>query len=68
VSGERVYLDMSSIRDESYGGSCFWALLVDEYSDYCWSIFLKNKSDLKSKVMTLLIDLKIAEINVKYNR
>jgi hypothetical protein len=68
VSGERVYLDISSIRDESYGGFCFWALLVDDYSDYCWSIFLKKKSDLKSKVMTLLTDLKIAEINVKYIR
>ena len=22
--GERVYLDISSIRDKSYGGSCFW--------------------------------------------
>jgi hypothetical protein len=65
VSGERVYLDINSNRDESYGGSCFWALLVDDYSDYCWSIFLKNKSDLKSKVMTLLTDLKIAESNVK---
>jgi hypothetical protein len=68
VSGERVYLDISSIRDESYGGSCFWALLVVDYSDYCWSIFLKKKSDLKSKVMTILTDLKIAEINVKYIR
>jgi hypothetical protein len=68
VSGERVYLDISSIRDESNGSSCFWALLVDDYSDYCWSIFLKNKSDLKSKIMTLLNDLKISEINVKYIR
>jgi hypothetical protein len=68
VSGGRVYLDISSIRDESYGGSCFWALSVDDYSDYCWSIFLKNKSGLKSKVMTLSTDLKIAEINVKYIR
>jgi hypothetical protein len=67
MSGETVYLDMSS-RDESYGGSCFWVLLVDDYSDYCWSIFLKNKSDLKSKVMTLLTDLKIVDINVKYIR
>jgi hypothetical protein len=68
VSGERFYLDISSIRDEIYGGSCFWALLVDDCSDYCWSIFLKNKSELKSKVMTLLTDLKIAETNVKYIR
>ena len=29
--GERVYLDISSIRDESYGGSGFWVLLVDDY-------------------------------------
>jgi hypothetical protein len=68
VPGESVYLDISSIRDESYGGSCFWVLLVDDYTDYFWIIFLNNKSDLKSKVMTLLTDLKIAEINVKYIR
>jgi hypothetical protein len=35
VSGERVYLDKSSIRDESHGGSFFWVLLVDDYLDYC---------------------------------
>jgi hypothetical protein len=34
MPGERFYLDISSIRDESYGGSCFWVLLVDDYSDY----------------------------------
>jgi hypothetical protein len=68
VSGERAYLDIIFIRDESYGGFCFWVLLVDGYTDYCCSIFLKNKSDLYSKVMTLLTDLKIAEVNVKYIR
>ena len=68
VPGERVYLDISSIRDESYGGSRFWVLLVDNYTDYCWSIFLNKKSYLKDKVMTLLTDLKIASINVKYIR
>jgi hypothetical protein len=68
VPGERVYLDISSIRDESYGGSCFWVLLVDDCTDYCWSIFLKHKSDLKSKVMTLLTDQKIAGIDVKHIR
>ena len=68
VPGERAYLDISSIRDESYGGSRFWCLLVDDYTDYCWSIFLKNKSDLKCKVMTLLTDLKIAGIKIKHIR
>jgi hypothetical protein len=36
--GERVNLDISSIRDKSYGGSWFWLLIVDDYTDYCWSI------------------------------
>ena len=51
--GERVYRDISSIGDESYGGSCFWVLLLDDYTDLCWSILLDNKSNLKVKVMTV---------------
>jgi hypothetical protein len=35
VPGERVYLDISSIKGESYGGSCFWALVVDDHTDFC---------------------------------
>jgi hypothetical protein len=42
--GERVYLDISSIKDKSYGGSCLWVLIVDDYTDYCWSIVLRAKS------------------------
>jgi hypothetical protein len=47
VPGKRVDLDISYIRDENYGHSCFWVLFVNDYTDYCWSIFLKHKSDLK---------------------
>jgi hypothetical protein len=57
VPGEGLYLDISSIKDTSYGGSKFWALIVDDYTDYCWSIFLKNKSELKEQMLTLLTDL-----------
>ena len=63
--GERLYLDISSVRDASYGGSKFWVLIVDDYTDYCWSIFLKTKDELKSKMMALLTDLQIASVNVK---
>jgi hypothetical protein len=66
--GERVYVDISSIRDKSYGGSRFWVLIVDDYTDYCWIIFLKTKSDLKVKVMTLLTDSKIAGVDVQIIR
>ena len=65
VPGERLYIDISSIKSPSYGGSKFWVLIVDDYTDYCWSIFLKNKGDLKEKMFTLLTDLKIAGIDVK---
>jgi hypothetical protein len=63
---ERVYLGKSSIKNKSYGGSCILVLVVDYYLDYCGSIFLKTKGEQKVKVMTLLIDLQIAGVNVKF--
>jgi len=35
--GKRRYTDISSIKGESYGGSKFWVLNVNDYSGYCWS-------------------------------
>jgi hypothetical protein len=62
--GERLYVDISSIKERSFGEVKFWALIVDDYTDYCWSFALKNKLDLKIKIKTLLNDLKIANQNV----
>jgi hypothetical protein len=66
VLGERVYLDISSIKGKSYGGSCFWALVLDDHTDYCWSLFLKAKSDLKGMFLTLLTVSKIAGLDIKF--
>jgi hypothetical protein len=66
VPGERVYLDISSIKGESYGGSCLWALVVDDHPGYCWSLSLKVKSDLKGNFLTLLTYLKIAGLDVNF--
>jgi hypothetical protein len=33
--GERLYVDISSIKERSIGGAKFWALIVDDYTDYC---------------------------------
>jgi hypothetical protein len=68
IPGEQVYLDISSIKDVNYGGSKFWVLIVDDYTNFCWSSFLKNKSKLKEKMFPLLTDLKIAGIDIKYIR
>jgi hypothetical protein len=66
--GERLYVDISSIKERSFGEAKFWAFIVDDYTDYCWSFVLKNKSDLKVKIKTLLTDLKIANRNVRLIR
>jgi hypothetical protein len=43
-------------------------LIVGDYTDYCWSFVLKNKSDLKVKIKNLLTDLKIANQKVRFIR
>jgi hypothetical protein len=68
VPCERLYMDISSIKQRSFGGAKFWALIVDECTDYCWSFVLKNKPDLKDRIRTLITDLKIAGLNVKFIR
>ena len=44
--GERIAIDISSVKSISYGGSKFWLLLQDEYTGYLWSFFLSAKSEL----------------------
>jgi hypothetical protein len=68
VPGERLYIDISSIKERSFGGAKFWDLIVDDCTDYCWSFVMKNKSDLKSKIKTLLTDLKIASLVLTFIR
>jgi hypothetical protein len=39
----------SGFKERSIGGAKFWVLIVDDYTDYCWSFVLKNDLNLKSK-------------------
>jgi hypothetical protein len=43
--GERIFIDISSIKQVSYGGSKFWLLVQDKFTDYLWSFFLSSKSE-----------------------
>ena len=52
--GERLFIDISSMKERSLGGSKFWALIVDDYSDYMWGRFFNKKSDLSENVMPIL--------------
>ena len=61
--GECLFIDISSIKQPSYGGSKFWCLIVDDFTGYCWNYFLKQKSDQVDLIVALIKDLK-----AKYNR
>ena len=58
IPGEWLYMDISSIKAISIGGSKFWCLLVDEATKMKWSFFLKEKSDLSDKIGIFLKDFK----------
>jgi hypothetical protein len=68
VPGARFYIDITSIKEISFGGVKFWAIIVDDYTDYCRSFIMKKKSDLKAKIKILLIDLKISGLNIRFIR
>ena len=63
VPGERLFLDISSVKATSIGGAKFWLLVLDDATDMCWSFFLKEKSELAEVVLQLLLDLRF-----KHNR
>jgi hypothetical protein len=48
------YVDISLIKVERFGGAKFWALIVDDCTDYCWSYFVKSKDHLNTKLVELV--------------
>ena len=64
-----MYLDMSSIEDESLDGRRHWAMLVDEVTRWKHSFFLKKKSDQVEMVRSWIKGIKDKyKIQVKFIR
>jgi hypothetical protein len=59
--GEQLYVDISSIKGNSFRGAKFWALIVDDYSSYCWSYYLKRKDELANKLVGFIKELRNEE-------
>ena len=57
--GERLFIDISSVNIESYGGSRYWAIVVDDYSNYEWCVFMKKKSMLTHKILPIIKELNL---------
>jgi hypothetical protein len=66
--GERIYIDISSVKTESYGGSKFWLLSVDNYLDMCWRRFLSAKCAIRSEMILFLKTFQLAKTPVSYIR
>jgi hypothetical protein len=45
VPRERIYLDISSVSQTSFGRSKYWILIVDKSTRMKWCFFVKSKSD-----------------------
>ncbi len=56
--GERMFIDISSIKHKSAGGAKFWALFMDDCSGFLINQFLAHISDLAKKGTLLLKRLK----------
>jgi hypothetical protein len=52
--GERLYVDIISIKGNGIGGAIFWTLIVNSYSCYCWSYYSKKKDTLAIKVLDII--------------
>jgi hypothetical protein len=58
LPGYRLFVDISSSMDSSFGGSMYWVLIMDDFSQYHWSYFLRQKSGLGVVMVTVLHLLK----------
>ena len=65
--GYRVFMDICSFKQVSRGGNRHWLVVVDEFSDYTHSFFLKRKSD-QIQIMLIWIRTLSKKHNIEIKR
>ena len=65
--GYRVFMDICSFKQVSRGGNRHWLVVVDEFSDYTHSFFLKRKSD-QTQIMLIWIRNMSKKHNIEIKR
>ena len=63
----RVFMDICSFKQVSRGGNRHWLVVVDEFSDYTHSFFLKRKSD-QMQIMLIWIRSMSKKHNIEIKR
>ncbi len=54
MPGEWLFVDISHVKNQSFGGLQYWLFAVDDVMDFSFSLFLKMK-DQMARAMILLI-------------
>ena len=65
--GYRVFIDICSFKQVSRGGNRHWLIVVDEFSDYTHSFFLKRKND-QIQIMLIWIRILSKKHNIEIKR
>lgn len=68
VPGERLHMDISSIKARSFGGAKYWLLIIDEATGFAFSYFLKRKNETAQIVVNLIKHLHTKGKTTKYIR
>jgi len=55
---EWLFIDISHPQSRSFGSSQYWLLVINDATNYCFSIFLKMKDQLGSAMIKLIKELK----------
>ena len=59
ILGEWLFFDIHSPSTLTFGGKHHWLLVIDDCSNYSWSFFVKEKSNLAETMLGLVKNLKI---------
>ena len=66
---ERLFIDLSGpFSQSSYGSSQYAMVIVDDFSRYEWTKFLKTKNEAGKKLRELLQELKDKNQSTKFIR
>jgi hypothetical protein len=69
VKGERLMIDISWIKTESIAKNRYWLLIMDEYTNFLWSYFIKTKDEQLPIIIKHIRMLQNEpKVKVKYTR
>jgi hypothetical protein len=66
---ERFSIDLSWIKTASFAANRYWLLVMDDYTNFIWSFFLKNKDYVADTMINFLLPLqKETKLQVEFIR